>query len=92
MTDAPEVYVSDCCGGMFIPGHGPDDIHGATEGEELVLEGPGHPPEERDHSGVSFEIYVVGEREAQVYDAIRAGECPACGQAVPGLTRLDERV
>jgi hypothetical protein len=106
-----ELYVSDCCGAVFAPGHGPDDLHDAEAGAELVVQvtkgrtPPGeHSREElRSHRGpigpLADEdltmggqewrhVYIVSDLEAEQYDAIRAGECPACGEDLPGLTEL----
>jgi hypothetical protein len=57
IDSTPEVFVSKCCGGLFTPGHGPDDI-------------------------VDVEVH---ER----HDAVREGECPACGGERPFLAEVD---
>lgn len=89
----PEVYASACCGGVFVPGYGPDDIHEAERGVRLVLE-----REEREVpiTAVGAEIARDSERwervhritdsEATLYDAMRAGNCPMCGKECPGLS------
>ena len=89
---APELYVSACCGATFVPGHGPDDLHEAEQGVRLVLE-----KEEREVpiTAVGAEIARDTERwervhritstEATLYDAMRAGDCPTCGEECPGL-------
>lgn len=83
--DTPEVYVSECCGGLFVPGHGPDDIHEAVEGESITLR-----QEPRGHikgARVTREVYVVSKYDAES-DAIRAGECPACGSPTPTMEEI----
>lgn len=87
-----EVYASECCGGLFVPGHGPDDLHDAEKGNRLVLESEIPGGSGNRHSGFPHEerVFYVSERQARVFDAIRAGECPCCGEEVPGLTLLME--
>lgn len=92
-----EVYVSECCGGVFVPGHGPDDIHDAEEGDRLVLEVR---TEETPVTAAGAKIasreerwertYRVSGAEASLYDAMRAGDCPNCGESTPGLSLLFE--
>ncbi|AFD02291.1 putative protein 10 [Haloarcula hispanica icosahedral virus 2] len=91
---APEMYASSCCGAVFSPGLGPDNIVGVggDDGRRLVLE-----REEREHdvtaAGATIateshqweRVYRVSPSEARLYDAMRAGNCPACGEHVPGL-------
>jgi hypothetical protein len=79
------MYVSECCGGVFVSGHGPDNIVEAEAGTQLVL-GPveDRPP----HSNLRKCRSVTASEEA-LYDAVRAGDCPACDRQTPGLQLLD---
>lgn len=92
-----EVYVSNCCGGVFVPGHGPDNIHGAEAGVRLVLDRQTKSESVRAHGcevGTSEQewerVHRVTSSEERLYDAMRAGVCPTCGKGCPGLHLLME--
>jgi len=93
-----EVYASECCGVVCIPGSKHyDDLYEAERGARLVLE-----TEERENAVVAHgctiarptehwqRVHRVTATEAKLYDAIRAGECPFCGEETPGLKLLDD--
>lgn len=89
---APELYASECCGAVFVPGHGPDNMVEAEQGTRLILDS-----EEREVpvTAAGAEVATKTERwerthritltEASLYDAMRAGSCPCCGETTPGL-------
>lgn len=92
-----EVYASECCGAVFVPGHGPDDIHEAERGASLVIES-----EEINVSRLReffnpmagyadrrVVVHEITEGEAMMFDAMRAGDCPVCGAETPGMNRVD---
>jgi len=92
MTTAPEIYASNCCGAVFTPGFGPDNIHDAEQGARLMLEMEKR--EEPVHAAgakIATEserwerVHRVSQSEARLFDAMRAGKCPCCGESVPGL-------
>jgi len=92
-----EVYVSECCGAVFVPGHGPDNLHDAEQGVRLVLErrtedSPvfAHGCEIASRSEEWQRVHRVTSTEETLYDAMRAGDCPCCGDSVPGLHLLLE--
>ena len=81
----PETYVSECCGSLFIPGHGPDNI----------VELPGLPP--RAASGDRV-VTVSPHRTVQmrralkddfIYEVYRNGECPNCGRINPVMEEVE---
>jgi hypothetical protein len=80
----PEVYVSHCCGGVFVPGYGPDNIHEAEEGAVLDVPVP-HPTGSNRRA---YEKHEINHFDAEQYDAVRAGDCPMCDRRCPGLTLL----
>lgn len=88
-AETPELYVSDCCGVVVVPGsthH--DDIHEAEAGVEIVVEEQVHSgPYPDDHTW--RRVHEITPTEAHQYDAVRAGFCPACGEDTPGLTEID---
>ena len=90
-----EVYASECCGTLFVPGYGPDDIVDAVEGERLVLSAEdkfGNPIEDVGSVDPTEPIQMlyreIRRHEAEQFDAIRAGDCPCCGEKNPGLSLL----
>lgn len=86
MTDTPEIFASECCGGLFVPGTGPDNIVGIEAGTEIVVQhnqAESHPDESWKR------VREIPEYYADEYDAIRAGECPACGQDSPYMTEVE---
>lgn len=89
---SPEVYVSECCGGVFVPGYGPDNLHDAEEGNRLVVEvgREGEPPRHATGRERWERVHEVSASEENLYDAVRAGDCPCCGRTAPGLHLLAE--
>lgn len=37
-----EIYISECCGGVFVPGFGPDNIHKINDPNEDTYHGERH--------------------------------------------------
>lgn len=86
-----ELYVSECCGVVVAPGStAHDDIHDAEQGTRLMIEDlddglltePGK-------QGRVCRVYTITRTDADLYDAMRAGECPVCGADTPALTELE---
>lgn len=82
-SELPEVYVSECCGALFVPGHGPDNI---VEAE------PGWVPVELSGAPGASQRTVrqrkVRDYEADEYDAVRHGPCPSCAHEGPMMTEV----
>lgn len=96
MPELPKVYVSECCGGVFVQAHGPDDIHEVDPFDELTVEWcpdlDGDPVRNADPDApprMWWERKIRIPREvAEENDAIRAGACPSCGEVAPRLNLL----
>lgn len=99
-----EAYASECCGAVFVPGHGPDNIHEAEAFETIVLEEradvdgePSDAPpwtpqgrEPRPGEARWQRVYEVDGVDVDCHDAVRAGPCPNCGEEFPKLSLLAE--
>lgn len=71
-------YAATCCGAVFAPGTGPDDIRRLTsEGvaADTLLT-------------VSDATRMAAPEAARHFPAYRDGACPACGAPRPALERL----
>lgn len=75
MRDKFEVYVSFCCGGLWLPGYGHDDIVGVVDPDDY----PNAAAQQPSIYSVGPDS-TIGQKDAsKVADAFRESECPACG-------------
>ena len=81
-----EVYVSACCNALFAP-YGSHNIRAAEAGKRLL--GDRFSEGDVGSAAETRRVYLVTPADEQRFDAVRAGECPACGTEFPGLTRLN---
>jgi len=95
-----ELYRSDCCGVVVCPGDDRlDNVVEVEPGDKLVLETRDRLPDPDGLDTLDMG-QVTGRREywervrhvtqdtARRYDAMREGECPACGAEGHGLTMV----